>query len=346
MHTGAGISMWTTTCKGSDRVMQGLDNEVGKFTWRVCQHATHTEGKTVALRLILILVLALFPAASFSQEEEPEPPAEEEEMEESEEEDDLVPDDFVDLRLNAEIGFLGVLKHTIQFGRGGTTFDYVDEGGQDVLFFFGRLSADITLADNHQITLLYQPLQLEGRTVLKRDHVIDGVTFNAGTGIDTVYSFPFWRISYAYDLIDNPHHEAAIGISLQIRDATIDFTSSDGEQRISNRDIGPVPVLRFKGKMTFTNGLWLGTEIDGFYAPISVLNGSDSEVTGAILDASLRAGLLLDEEAGINAFVNLRYLGGGAVGESNDDDEFYGDGFNENWLHFLTLSLGFSAEVL
>lgn len=49
---------------------------------------------------------------------------------------------------------------------------------------------------------------------------------------------------------------------------------------------------------------WWGTEIDGIYAPISGVNGSSSEVTGALLDASLRVG------------------------------------YTKNWLHFITVSLG------
>jgi hypothetical protein len=99
-----------------------------------------------------------------------------------------------------------------------------------------------------------------------------------------------------------------------------------------------VPVLKARGRYTFDNGVWLGTEIDGFYAPISYLNGSDEEVTGAILDASLRAGLPVLRGRG-ETFLNVRYLGGGAVGTSSDSVD-PGDGFVENWLHFITVSLG------
>lgn len=44
-----------------------------------------------------------------------------------------------------------------------------------------------------------------------------------------------------------------------------------------------------------------------------------------------------------DAFLNFRYLGGGAEGTS--DSEF-GDGFTKNWLHFATVSLGFTYDVL
>lgn len=38
------------------------------------------------------------------------------------------------LRGIAELGFLAVLKHQIQFSNSGTYINYVQDGGQDVLF--------------------------------------------------------------------------------------------------------------------------------------------------------------------------------------------------------------------
>ena len=76
-----------------------------------------------------------------------------------------------------------------------------------------------------------------------------------------------------------------------------------------------------------------------FFDLVSYLNGSDNEVVGAILDASFRSGLKLTEE--VDAFLNLRYLGGGAVGTSDNTDG-PSDGYVKNWLNFGTVSAGFS----
>ena len=73
---------------------------------------------------------------------------------------------------------------------------------------------------------------------------------------------------------------------------------------------------------------------------MSYNNGSDNEVVGAILDASLRMGLEFEEP--VTAFFNLRYIGGGAVGTSDVDGP--GDGYVRNWLHFITVTAGFSYE--
>lgn len=239
--------------------------------------------------------------------------------------------------LGAELGFLAVASHIIQLSNDGTRFDYRAEGGQDVLFPFFRLSTDLKFKGRHTIVFLYQPLKLTGETVLSQDTTFDGVVFPEGTPLNSTYGFPFWRISYLYDFLRRSGDEVSIGVSLQIRDATITFTSADGTLRADRRDVGPVPALKFRGRWGFDSGVWWGTEIDGMYAPISGINGSDEEITGALLDASLRVGY--DFTDSVAGFFNLRYLGGGAVGtESNPNPP--SDGYTKNWLHFITVSLG------
>jgi hypothetical protein len=244
-------------------------------------------------------------------------------------------------RLHAEIGFLAVLKHNIQFSRSGTRFNYVKQGGQDVLSPFLRFSVDLFLRDSHGLTLLYQPLDIQTREVLRRDVVVDELTFPAGTPVNLRYGFSFWRLSYLYDFDESRETEVAVGGSLQIRNAIIDFESGDGTLRRTNRNVGPVPVIKGKLRLPIGEELWVGAEVDGFWAPIRYFNGGDSDVEGAILDASLRAGLPLMR--GIESFLNIRYLGGGAKGTSKNK-KGPGDGYVDNWLHFLTVSLGFSVH--
>lgn len=242
------------------------------------------------------------------------------------------------LDLHAELGSLFVASHTVQLGRDGSDIDYVDDLGQQNLVPFARLSADLHLGESHVITLLYQPLSIQSTVTLQRDLVIDGETFAEGTAVRSTYDFPFARISYLYDLFDGPD-ELGIGLSLQLRNATLAFEQLDGPAFRSRRDIGPVPILKLRWRQWVSDGVFIGAEIDGFYAPIKYLNGGETDVEGAIVDASLRAGLALPHDAEV--FLNLRWLGGGAEGES-DDPDVPGDGFNANWLHFVALSLGLS----
>ena len=244
------------------------------------------------------------------------------------------------LRLSAELGFVGVLSHTTQFGQEGSTIDYLVDGGQNNLFPFARLSVDAELFHHLVITFLYQPLDIRSTSVLQRDIRIDDTVFPTGTGMDMRYGFGFWRLSVGGDFLPHPERELLLGASIQIRNATIDFTSADGSLRTTNRNVGIVPILKARFRWTFEKDWFLGAEVDGSYAAGPGANGSTDDFVGVFLDASIRGGVVLRPVGDV--FVNLRYLGGGSVGTSSNPDQ--GDGFNETWLHSLVLSLGLQVR--
>jgi len=247
-------------------------------------------------------------------------------------------------RLSASIesGFLAVLDHKIQFSRNNTYFDYLRQGGQDTLFAVNKFSLDLQLNPQHTLVFLYQPLSLTSQSVLAQDITQDNISFAKGTAMKYLYDFPFFRGSYLYDFNPDPFEELAVGASLQLRDAVIEFESLDGKQLVSKRNIGPVPILKFRSRHRLGEHFWFASEIDGFYAPVSYLNGSANEVIGAILDANLRLGVNLSDQ--YYPYLNLRYLGGGAVGQS-DEKDFSGDGYTQNWLHFLVVSIGINTSL-
>jgi len=76
-------------------------------------------------KLIIILILLLNYSSSSGQDKK----------------NDLYePSNTTSFRAVAELGFLAVLNHKIQFSNNGTYFNYKEEGGQDVLFPINRLS--------------------------------------------------------------------------------------------------------------------------------------------------------------------------------------------------------------
>ncbi|MCR9164645.1 MAG: hypothetical protein ACE37F_13600 [Nannocystaceae bacterium] len=248
----------------------------------------------------------------------------------------------VAIRLHAELGFLSVLSHRLKLGSDATYVDLRSDLGQDTLFPFGRLSADVDIGRSrqHTVTFLYQPLNLETQAVSERDLRVEDVTFDAGTPLNFRYSFPFYRVSYLYDILPGDA-EVGFGGSLQIRNARLEYSTQDGSTFRGVRDVGPVPVIKFRGRGFVAGNFWLGGEVDGFYAPIRYINGGRSDVEGAILDASFRAGLAWNY--GVDTFLNLRWIAGGARGTSSDPDPL-SDGFNSNWLHFLSVSVGVSLR--
>lgn len=245
------------------------------------------------------------------------------------------------VRLDAEVGFLAPLAHTIQFGHSGTTFDYVADGAQNVLFPTLRFDAGLDFGKRETVTLLYQPLELRTQAVLHEDILVDTTTFLAGEPVELRYGFSFWRATWLHELLPAPRKELAVGLALQLRDANISFTSGDGTRSFVEHDVGPVPALAARLRLPVGPSGFVGAEATGIYAPIKYLNGSDVDVVGALLDANLRAGLELRH--GTDAFVAVRYIGGGAEGTAKNSEAF-GDGYTANWLHFGTVSLGASLR--
>ncbi len=244
-------------------------------------------------------------------------------------------------KLLGELGAIGVVHHRLQFGSNGTELDLRREGRQDTMFVFSRLSTELEVDDHHQIVLVFQPLRLRTETVLLNELVADDVVFPAGTGVELFYGFDFYRVGYAYDFLTDPGDEISLGFSMQFRNFRASYVSNDGALAVANSNFGPVPAIKFRGRHQLDSAnFWYGAEVDGFYANIPFVNGGNDPIEGLILDASLRAGFTV---AGIvKPYFNLRYLGGGAKGTSTDKVG-YGDGFTNNWLHTVALSLG--AEV-
>ena len=249
------------------------------------------------------------------------------------------PDAPVAVRLHADVGFLGTLAHTLQVGADGTDVSIPRDLGQNVLYPFVRLQTDLDLgtARRHTVSLLYQPLDLRSTVAPTEALLVGDVTFPAGEGLTFRYGFSFWRASWLVDLAPATDREVALGLGLQIRNANIVYASVDGTRVVASRNIGPVPLLAGRTRHPLGPSTWVGAELQGFWAPIRLINGSNNDVEGAIADGAVKLGL--SRPGGVEGWLAARYIGGGAVGTSSNPDP-YTDGYTKNWLHFVALSVG------
>jgi hypothetical protein len=273
---------------------------------------------------LIALSLLAYPAIGSAQEE-PAPNA---------------PEPELGVRANTELGFLAVLAHELTLGSDGTRLDYPSDFAQSNLYLYLRASVDLDIWRQHIITLVYQPIDLETRSTLPRTVRIDGLDYAQGTPVRARYSFPFYRVGWAFDVLPDRHEELAFGLGLQIRNASIDFESEDGTQYRARNDVGPVPLLRARGRFPIAAGWFFAFDVDGFYAFVPGLNGTDNNVEGAIVDASVRLGWRAMRH--LDVFLNVRYIGGGAAGQG--DASGTSDGFQRNWLHFMAVSLGTTLD--
>ena len=259
---------------------------------------------------------------------------------------------FIQVIPRFEYGWVGVLDHHYRSGAGRTDFNFVTMGGQDTLFPYQRYSAEVVLGGQNRVTFLYQPLTLNTRTVAGRNGttqpvVIDDATFFDGTPIDITYGFDFWRVSWLYDFARSPKSILGAGVSLQIRNASIVFTSADaglGERSVQ-QNIGLVPILKARAAHWFTPRFGLDFEADGFYASSAIFNGSGNPFEGWIWDAALSAKTRFT--ANTSAFLTVRSIGGGASGSNAYSYKSATTSVNPetyNALATIAVTLGVSVE--
>lgn len=256
------------------------------------------------------------------------------------------PDSKVKISFETETGTVGVLSHTYQSGKteeGATSFDYVTQGGQDVLFSFDRYVANVQIKDRHKISFMYQPLTVKTDVTFREDVMIDSVLFPEGTPMELSYGFPFYRITYSYSFVSSKNFTLAGGVALQVRNANIVFKSLDGTAMTVGNNVGPVPSLNLNGRYNFNSGAFLGFEITGLYASSAIINGANFAFEGSLLDASLRGGYTLID--GLDVFANLRFLGGTSKGESQYVDRNWSESsqrYGENNLATTAFTIGLS----
>lgn len=224
----------------------------------------------------------------------------------------------VKIYFEVETGLFGVNSHTFQSGATGTNFNFVTQGGQDVLYPFDRYVAGLLINKKHKIGFLYQPLTVNTDVTFREDVMIDSVTFAAGTPMELKYGFPFYRATYTYMFTDTDKWQLGAGLALQVRNASIVFKEVNGENMTVNQNVGPVPAINIYAKYTLDSGLNFSLDATGLYASSSIINGASFEFTGSILDASLRTAYPLRE--GLDVFANLRFLGGTSDGTSGYTD--------------------------
>ena len=196
------------------------------------------------------------------------------------------------------------------------------------------------LGQRHNITFLYQHLEINTKFLLEEDKKIDYVEFLKDESLLAKYSFPFWRFSYTYWIISRDNFLPSVEASLQLRNALNSFETIDGSKFVGNQNLGPVPVIKLYSKYIFNNGLYIEADVDGRYATSNWFNGADYDFTGSILDANLNLEFILSDS--LDTDINLRYLGEIAESTSQDTETSLSDRYTSNNLSTFILSIGFN----
>ncbi len=249
----------------------------------------------------------------------------------------------VSIRL--ESGFLSVLDHTLQLSKDNTNFDYVKHGSQDNLYSLQRFTGIVEMSPSSKLLLVYQPIEVVSKNRLQRDLKVENVTFKKGTPMRYRYSFPYYRGTYLWNLVNDSKMQLWGGFGLQLRNANIEYEALDGSMVVSTRDVGPVPLFSLHGQYNLGKKSSIQFEMEGNYANFAYLNGDDeSKVKGAILDAAIAWTRNVNEKW--DSFIRIRYVGGGAEGSSDNPDTLTGDGYASNWIDLLSVTAGVETNLL
>jgi len=253
--------------------------------------------------------------------------------------------DNIKINIQYEKGFLKLFHHTLQTGQSGTNFDYIAQGGQEILFPFERYAADLLLFKNHKVSLLFQPLTLETKTRFYSDVTIDNVTFPADSIVEMKYAFPFYRVTYSYQFHLFSSLQIGAGLALQLRNASITFAQATGSSFTSSQNLGPVPALHLNALYS-VSPLYVYFEATGLYASSAFINGATFEFEGSIIDTSLRLGAALHEN--LNSYFNIRLIGGSAKGTSSYTNERWSESrerYTSNYIFLGALSVGIELDL-
>jgi len=149
-------------------------------------------------------------------------------------------------------------------GNSGTLFSLTDDLSTRSSLFV-RVRAGFRFHPRHTVTVLLAPLSLSGSGSLAFPLDYNGLTFPAGTALDSNYKFNSYRLSWRYGIKESEKLRIGLGLTAKVRDAHIEI--GGGGLTTRNSNVGGVPLLNFFLEWRFSPLLRLLFEGDAAAAP-------------------------------------------------------------------------------
>lgn len=130
---------------------------------------------------------------------------------------------------------------------------------------FYRLRAGYTMGSRHTLSLLYAPLETESEGSVASDIIFEGVVFPANSRLNGTYKFNSYRLTYRYDIVNDPGIVFGLGFTAKIRDARIALSSPGLAAEKTN--VGFVPIINFRLMWNTSDKLGLLLDGDALAAP-------------------------------------------------------------------------------
>ncbi len=190
-------------------------------------------------------------------------------------------------------------KGALLFGGNITTFNSdvifgIEGGGSGSLDAEDVLGLDSTLtvfragamyrpgeSRRHQLDFTYAGYHRDGSATLSEERTINGVTYPAGTDVETVFNFDIIRGTYSYAFWQTERVRVALGLGVYVIPVKIEADIESGENSKIATTL-PLPALALRGEFKLVDKLFLTTSIEGVYLEISDFQGSMLDVNAAL----------------------------------------------------------------
>ncbi len=234
---------------------------------------------------------------------------------------------FDSLLVDLEVGPAYLFQNDGRYGPNGTAYSAAEVGQQRNLAIALRLAIEGRVG-RHTLIATWAPLDLTTRTTLTRDLTFRDTTFADRSVVDHRYLFDGYRLSYLFGFVQTSRFTLGGGLSLQVRNASVEFRTVDTAPAVFavERDIGLVGAIKLRAR--FDAGiLYAQADVDFF-------NTFGLGLPAGIHDVALTLGVPVIK--GLDLLLRVRLVGGGASVPARDIF---------NWGNFGFALVGLRADL-
>jgi hypothetical protein len=134
----------------------------------------------------------------------------------------------------------------------------------------GLKSSDISVKptlfyenNDHKFSLDYEKLDFSGSKTLTKDIIFNNKTYNVNTNIKSTMEFDWYRVGYAYKLLNNSSSTLSLGLDLHIVDADIGIKDSTGTINESYSETIAIPAISLDGSYMINDTFGIDGKVSG-----------------------------------------------------------------------------------
>lgn len=164
------------------------------------------------------------------------------------------------------------VSSTLTVGRGGGGGSLAIDGEGTLGLSRELLSPEVwtsyRLAERHRISFAFEDMTRTSTRTLQRDIVVDGVTYNVGTDIHSVYGVQFYNLTYAWSFLQDDRMEMAVTASFDTLRAHFAIEATNTQVASNERFIFPIPLPGANADFQLIPDLWLRERLQLMYVPV------------------------------------------------------------------------------